>query len=163
MASTDIDVRTEDMPAVVDPRTGEVLVIAEATTDMLAMFLDNVRDTERAQRAQKAAVTRELLGRMDAEASWTARVGDYVLRGDGPGDKTEYDAEQLYEALSEYVDSGVISEGAREAAVERTYSYKAKARGIRALEKLGGGIADAIRRHSREVPKDRRVSVGRAK
>lgn len=163
MSSTDLDVRIPDIPAVVDPRTGEALVIAEATTDTLAMFLDNVRDTERAFRDQKKAVTYEVLRRMDAEASWTARVGDYELKGDGPGDRTEYDAKGLYEALGEYVESGVITEAARSAAVERTYAYKASVRGIRALEKLGGGIAELIRQHTRSTPKDRRVSVGRAR
>lgn len=160
--SSDLVTRPDDLPAVIDPSTGEAVVIADAATDTLAMFLDNVREVERAFREQKRAVTRAIIERMDREARWTGIVGDYEIVADGPTKPTEYQAEALYEALREYVDSGAISEAALEAAVERTYSYKAKHRGIQALVKLGGHIAETIAEHSHEAEKERRVRVSRA-
>jgi hypothetical protein len=161
MSSTDLTPHASDMPAVVDPVTGEALVLADVPTDSLALFLSNAREIDSTLREQKKAVGREILARMDKEAKWSAALGDWNVKGDGPTKPTEYDAEQLYEALGEFVDAGVITEAAREDAVERTYAYKAKHRGIQALTKLGGGVAEVIRAHSREVEKDRRVSVSR--
>jgi len=161
MSAAEITPAAPEIPAVVDPSTGEAVVVAEATTDTLAMFLDNVRQVEQTFREQKRAVTREILARMDREARWTGVVGDYAISADGPTRPMEYDAEALYNALTEYVDSGAISEAALDAAVERRYSYKAKHRGIQALAKLGGGIAERIRQHSAEVEKVRSVQVRR--
>lgn len=161
-AMSSLEIASVDIPAVIDPSTGEAVVIAEATTDTLAMFLDNVREVEQTFREEKRAVTREIVERMDREARWTGIVGDYKIVADGPTKPTEYQAEALYEALREYVDSGAISEDALDAAVERSYTYKAKHRGIQALAKLGGHIAETIAAHSHEVEKERRVKVSRA-
>jgi hypothetical protein len=158
---SDLAVQAPTMPAVVDPRTGEAVVLAEAATDTLAAFLENVRDVESSFREQKRAVTVEILARMDREARWTGRVGDYEIHGDGPTPQVEYDAEALHQALGEFVDAGIITEHAREEAVERVQIFKARARGIKALQKLGGGIAEAINRHARDADRDRRVSVKR--
>lgn len=160
--SSDLATRRDDLPAVIDPFTGEAVVIADAPTDTLAAFLHNVREVEGAFREQKRAVTREIVERMDREARWTGTVGDYKIVADGPPKPIEYQAEALYEALREYVDSGAISEAALDAAVERTYSYRAKHRGIQALLKLGGHIAETIAKHAHEAEKERRVKVSRA-
>lgn len=159
--SADLEPRTPDIPAVMDPQTGEALVLADAPTDSLAGFLDHVREIETNLREQKKAVTAEIIDRMDREAKWTGEVGDYVIKGDGPTRPTEYDAEALHAALLEYVDAGAITDAALEAAIERTFTYKAKHRGLQALTKLGGDIAAVIHEHSREAEKDRRVSVKR--
>jgi hypothetical protein len=159
--SAELTVQTPTMPAVVDPRTGEAVVLAEAATDTLAAFLENVREVESAFREQKRAVSREILDRMDREARWTGRVGEFEIKGDGPTPPTEYDAEALYWALDEFVAAGVITDQARDEAVERVEVFKAKARGIQALRKLGGGVAAVIDRHAREAVRERRVSVKR--
>lgn len=162
MSAAEITPAPADIPAVIDPSTGEAVVVASATTDTLAMFLDNVRQVEQTFREHKRAVTREILSRMDREARWSGVVGDYAITGDGPTKPTEYDAEALYNALTEYVDSGAISEAALDAAIERRYSYKAKHRGIQALARLGGHISETILQHSSEVEKTRSVQVRRA-
>jgi hypothetical protein len=149
MVSTDL---------VVHPATGEV-VLLDAPTDTLAGTLAAIREAEGEMRTFKQILTGELLRRMDAEATWTVRAGDFTVEGDSPKPKTEYEAEKLYIALSEFVDSGVISQGALEQAVEPVRTYKAKQAGLNKLLALGGLIAETVERHRTEVPRDRRVRI----
>ncbi len=150
-----------DIPGIViHPATGEVTDL-NGPIETLAHWLADARELDREMRIEKQRVTDELLARMDREASYTLRAGDLEIKGDGPKPPVEYDAVELREALQEYVDAGVITADALERAVERQpITYKPRAQGLQALEKLGGGVVQAIQRHSR--PKDdyqRRVSV----
>jgi hypothetical protein len=144
---------------VINPATGEVLSLDEPT-EILARWLSETRELEERLREEKRRVTRELIDRMDRDASYTLRAGDLEIKGDGPEAPTEYDAEALYAELKEFVDSEAITEDALARAVEPVVTYKPRAGGLNALRKRGGSIADAIERHSR--PKEnyeRRVSI----
>lgn len=145
---------------VVHPATGEILGLDADTAD-LARWLSEARELDRLMRIEKQRVTEELLDRMDREASYTLRAGDLEIKGDGPIVPTEYDAPALYVALQDYVEAGVITEEALERAVEpQPVTYKARAQGLKALARLGGGIVDVIDLHAQ--PKEnfaRRVSV----
>lgn len=143
--------------AITTPLTGEV-VLLDSTSDVLAAWLHHVREAEAALRDAKRIVGGELLDRMDREAKWTARLGRFEIKGDGPG-AVEYDAEALRHELEQFVMDGSISGAAMDEAVELVTSYKAKARGINALKKLGGRVAEAIERCTNPSTKDRRVSV----
>jgi hypothetical protein len=149
--------RTETPAVVITPMTGEVVEL-DATTDVLADWLHRVRQAEADLRDAKRAVGAELLARMDREARWTARVGAFEVKGDGPG-AVEYDAERLRTELHLLVRAGEISEAAMQDAVEIVHTYKAKARGINALRKLGGRVAAAIDSCASPSTKDRRVTV----
>ena len=144
--------------SLVDPRTGEVLALAKAPTDRLAAFLLHARDLEGELRAAKAAVSREVHRRMDAEASWTARVGDYQLTGQSP-DRIDYDPDALEAALRRLSQEGAIAESAASAALSRVEILKPRRAGIKALLKLGGTVAEALSACERPVERERTVSV----
>jgi hypothetical protein len=152
---TDI-VRTDARP-VITPLTGEV-VLLDSPTDTLADWLHRIRQAEADIRDAKRTVTLELLDRMDREARWTARIGGFEIKGDGPG-AVDYDAERLRTELHLLVQAGEITETAMDEAVEIVQTYKAKARGINALRKLGGRVAAAIDACAHPSTRDRRVTV----
>ena len=144
---------------VINPATGEVLSLSEPT-EVLGGWLLEVREQEQRLRAEKLAVARELISRMDSEASYTVRVGQFELKGDGPETPTEYEALELRTALQEFVDGGVITPEALDRAVEPVTTFRARAAGLNALKRLPGSIGEGIDRHSH--PKEgyeRRVSV----
>lgn len=151
-----------DRPAVVaDPITGEVLDLATAATDELAAYLANVRDLEHRLRDHKKAAQAEVLKRMDSEATWTVRVGDWKLTGASPSPKVVYDAQGLQADLRQLAADDLVAPAAVERAVETVTSLRVSQAGINALEKLGGAVAEVVARHRREEPRDRRVAVSR--
>ena len=93
-------------PTVLDRTTGELIDLAEVSTDRLGAFLASTRELESELRAAKAEVSREVHRRMDAEAKWTVRAGPYKLSGQSP-DRSEYDGEELARALRRLVRRGV--------------------------------------------------------
>lgn len=143
------------------PHTGEALDLG-AESARLAEWLDTVRDLERTIREQKTLVAAELHRRMDLAASWTLRDGEWEIRGESP-DRTDYAVEELRKALSELVSRGEITQQAANAAVTEVISYRPAKRGINALLKLGGHIADAIKTCEMEKTQARRISLSRAK
>lgn len=154
--------RTPTLAVVVDPATGEAIELATASTDTLAEFLANTRELESRFREQKRAASDEILGRMDREASWTARVGAWTLKGKSPAPVTVYDAQGLRETLDSFVDEGLVSVTAAGEAVEVVTTLKVHARGVNALLKLGGRVAEAVRAHGSEQSPERTVSVSRS-
>lgn len=144
---------------VVHPSTGEVLDLG-APTEQLARWLVEARELDEAMRSEKRRVVAELLSRMDREARYTLRIGDLELKGDGPEPPTEYDAQELREALTEFVDGDVISQEALDRAVEPVVTFKPRANGLKALLRQGGELAETINRHARPRDNyDRRVGV----
>jgi hypothetical protein len=143
--------------AVMHPSTGEVVSL-DAPLEDLAAYLADVRDWEQTfLRPCKRAVEEELLRRMDHDARYTVRAGAYVVRGDGPG-RVEYNEDLLRIRLRELVDDEAISREAAAAAVKEKVSYQPMARGINALLKLGGKVAEAVR-SAEAGEKTRRVTV----
>ena len=145
---------------VIHPFTGEVLDL-DSPTEHLARWLQEQRDQEQVLREEKNRVQRELLRRMDLEANYTLRAGEFEIKGDGPQTPLEYDGQGLREALDDYVKAGFISRSAVDRAVEPVTAYKVKAAGVNALRKLEGSTIPAvIDRYA--APKEgyvRRVSV----
>lgn len=146
----------------VNPATHEAIAV-DATTDLLAKALDEVRDLESRLREFKSGLSDEVLRRMDAEAKWTAHVGSYKLSAPSPAPTTEYDAKGLRDSLIALVMSDdrevPLTMAAVDAAVEVVTDLKVHKSGVNALLKLGGPVAEAVRNHEQEKPKDRRVSV----
>lgn len=141
------------------PLTGEVLDLETAPLADVARFLDEIRQIEGQLRDLKKLVSDHVLAGMDRSASWTLRAGPYQLRSSSPARKAEYDAAGLHAALLALVDEGALDRSAVESAVTETVEYKASARGINALNKLGGIIADTITQYRSEVEKTRYVTV----
>lgn len=152
--SAELDTRFQ----VVSPTTGEVLSPDSPTEDLGAVLAD-LRELEGRLREGKDAVQSELLARFDRAASWTHRVPGYKLTAPSPAPKEEFDALPLRSELLALVDAGVLSIEAVDAAIETTVTYKARARGISALRKLGGQVESTIDAHTSVVEKRRYVSV----
>jgi hypothetical protein len=144
------------------PYTGETVDLA-SSPDKLAAVLYEIRDLESRLREAKGELTEELLKRMDANARWSDRFGEFQVTGKSPEPTTEYDGERLFDALRALHDQGHISLEAAEAALEKETTYKPRKRGINALLKLGGEVAEAIKDCEVEAePKRRYLKVERA-
>ena len=90
-------------------RTGEEVILPDATTDKLAELRDWIRSTEEDLRIAKRALDAEMIGRMDKEATWSTTVGGYKISAPSPAPSTEYDAVDLRHGLEELQEEGLIS------------------------------------------------------
>jgi hypothetical protein len=163
MTSTEIPPPTGG--EVLDRSSGELIDLREASTDRLARFLDETAELLSLVKEARAQVDREVLRRMDEEATWTARVGSFELRAPSPeAGMTYHDADALEEALDDLVERGLVSEQAATAALEVETRVERKTRqgGIRALLRLGE-VAEAVAacERRREEPPRRSVRVRR--
>jgi len=151
---------------VLDRSSGELIDLREASTDRLARFLDEAAELVSLVNEAKAQVDREVLRRMDAEATWTARAGAFELRAPSPeAGMTYYDEQALEEVLDGLVERGLVSEPAAAAALEVETKVERKPRqgGIKALLRIGGEVAEAVAacERRREEPPRRSVRVRR--
>lgn len=154
---------TADHVRLFDPATGEELDLSLCSDATLANLRDMIRDAEDEQRQAKRQIDAEVLARMDRNAKWTIKTeGGLELTAPSPASKSEYDAGALHAALMAFVDDGLLSVEAVDAAVEQVLTYKPRVRGIEALRKRGGAIADVIAEHETQVEPTRRVTVKRA-
>lgn len=150
---------------ILNPSTG-ALVPLDAGTDELAGLVDALEDLRNQAAEARASVERELLDRMDRRGKWTADVGGWRLESSSPNAGTVgYDGERLRRDLLQLVREGVIDREAVDEAVERVRPapvLKVRKRGVDALRKLGGKVADAVRDAEIEsAPPPRRVKVRR--
>lgn len=146
---------------VVSPTTGEVIELS-APTDALAQYLADVREAELLLREAKRLVSREITSRLDRIASWTLRLeGGLTVKTQSPAPSEEWDALAARSDLLQLVDEGVLGVEAVDAAFEPVVTYKPRKAGINALRKLGGRVVEILSAHSREVEKERYVSVSR--
>ena len=147
---------------IVDPTTGEYLVVKDAPDDRLAEFLDSVRDYESRLREAKSIVNRELLRRLDLDRKWTRRAGDYEFSApsDEPGEEWS-DPQALYEDLVSLVEHGDLTTEAVERAVKVETVYKPQAAGLKALRKGAGIVKETVERYAVPAEKRRYVSVKR--
>ncbi len=147
--------------AVINPQTGEVLTLTDASLRDLAAFIEHARSLKVALTEQIAAVGLEITDRLDRQAKWTVQAEEYEIRGESPT-RVTYSASKLYEQLQQLVAEDLISEAAAHAACERTYAYAAKPAGVNNLRKLGGAVASTLDACAVPVdPLTRRVSVKR--
>lgn len=100
---------------------GEILDLRAASTERLAQCIDEMNELRARLRDVEEIVARELLNRMDRQALWTVRVGDYEIKAASPNVGCEvYPERELEEALVELVDAQVISPEAASMALKRT-------------------------------------------
>lgn len=117
-----------------NPLTGE-LVDFNGPTDQLALALDAIKEQKSQLDSFASDLRKEVLQRMDHEATYTYRGGGLKLSGDGPR-APDYDGERLYSELRPLVARDVIGADAMRKAVETDVVYKPLKRGITALAKL---------------------------
>ena len=154
---------TDLVPTIVHPLTGEAFALPDLTDALLARLLEDVKEYEWRLRNVKRAVSDEALRRMDRTASWTLHAGEgFTLKGASPAPVEQFDVVALRTDLAQLVADGLISDEAMNNAVEEIVDYKARKRGIDALRKLGGIVAETVNRHASNVEKQRYVSVERS-
>lgn len=145
-----------------DPATGDELDLSLCSDATLANLRDMIRDAEEEQRIAKHQIDGEVLARMDREGVYTIRVEGFEITAPSPAQRSEFDGAALHAALMAFVDTGELTVGAVDRAVEQVLTFKPKKAGIEALRKLGGEIADTIATHEAKTDPVRRVTVKRA-
>lgn len=128
---------------IVDPLTGELLVLGELSVDRLALGQKQIQLFEERLRDVKRAIADEAHRRMDSSAKWTLEADGWKVAGEAPG-KVDYNPERLKDALDLLLEDGRINQEAYDAAIEEVVTYKPKVRGIKALLKLGPDVAELI-------------------
>ena len=147
---------TDFTPELFNPMTGEIVSLDAPTPDIARLIAD-IRELESRLREAKALAGREILNRMDKQASWTLRGDDWEVVGESPaaGVDKEWNGAALFDALKGLHDQGLLEWTAVRAAIETEVSYKIKQAGISALRKSGWG--DLIDEFCTEVPRERRI------
>jgi hypothetical protein len=144
--------------------TGEFVALADASDGALIHAAYGLDYAKRELERYRKSVTRELLDRMDRGALWTMHTRLYGQKVTATAPSTEpervVDKTALYAALIRLVRKRVITKAAADAACKREVAFKASIRGIDALLKLGGEVAEKVNACIVQVPKeDRRVTV----
>lgn len=116
---------------IVDRVHGEVIDVADATTERLAEAITNMQELRARLADEERIVSDELLSRLDRDASWTCSVGDpkegrvWVLKAPSPeAGTTVYPPDLLETELAELVKRGTITPDAAGAALKRTVTIK---------------------------------------
>ena len=110
---------------VIDRLSGEVIAVAEASTEQLAEFVTNQRQVRDQLSDAEAAVSAELVSRLDRSACWTLRVGDpevaqWEITAPSPTAGTEtYPPDLLVAELAKLIAAGTITTGAASKACKR--------------------------------------------
>ena len=139
------------------PYTGEAIALNAMGDQQLAALLDEIREfTYEHLAGFKRDVQDEILRRMDANAEWTLRTGEWKLTGDSPA-RTEFDVNELRAAL---LVAGCSDELLAKAIVPKT-EWVVSRSGLNSLRKLPG-LAAAIESCERPTTRQRAVRVSRA-
>lgn len=140
--------------------------LEKAETVDVARFMDDLKHVKSLIAEAEQAASDELVGRLDASASWTRHEGEFTIKAPSPSAGTEaYDTAMLDDALCDLVAEGTIDLKAASAALEVVHPkpfFKQHARGIAALLKLPAA-REAIEACKTTVdPPARKVKVTRA-
>ncbi len=148
---------------VANPLTGAAVELADGT-DALADMHDQLKEARSIIDEARNLLGDELVARMDRRGKWSLTHDGLTVSAPSPKPPIEYDGQALLCELSDLAEQGAIDTDAADDAVEMEYTYKVKRRGVDALRKLGGAVAEAIDRCQVEAEaKPRRVSVKRTR
>lgn len=100
--------------------SGEALDVAGAEPEELVTFTDRVREMREAVQDAQAVLDDEWLRRLDRRGKWTMRVGGFKVEAPSPdAGTTDYDVDELADALEELVNAGEIDLELAAEALER--------------------------------------------
>lgn len=148
---------------VANPATGEVISL-EATTDVLAATVDDLKDWQRRIQSVIDAVSEELVARLDQENVRSAPVGDWEIKTVAPT-RTDFDPERLSAALAGLVETGAISGDVARRTVKcpPLKDWKVDRRELgKLLNHSNPVVVEAVRACGESVPQRRYVTVRRA-
>jgi hypothetical protein len=133
-----------------NPATGEVLDLTGAETVDLAAAMTGLADLRADLRTYEQAIEREILRRLDRDATWTLRVGEptadrqFEITAPSPTAGTEgFDARTLQAELEQLIERGTITEQAAAGALARTLTVTVEVpfgHDLDALAKAAGGV-----------------------
>lgn len=155
---TDQPTSTSTALEVLDPTTGEVIDLASAPTDELAVVLDKIKAHTDAVTDFRRDVADEMLRRMDKRGVWTVHLGGVKVTGASPAAVEYENIGAMWRKLRALVHAGELEEDAIDDAVTTKTEWTVKARGINALKKLPAARA-IIEAHERPSSKRRAVRV----
>jgi hypothetical protein len=137
---------------VTDPDTGEVVSLADASSETLAAILRVIIERRQDLSDKQRWLGAILIERMDANAEWTVRGARVKVTAPAPGDtRIEWDAPALAVVLDELIGEGVITREAASRALEQRVEYKPLLRGINAINKIPG-VSERIAHCASHVP-----------
>lgn len=145
---------TADTVLLFHPETGEQIELATAPVDDLAFLRDLIRQAEEDQRVAKQELDAELHRRMDRDNTLTLKVPGWEITGKSAL-TSEWDADQLKDALADLVEAGELSEDAARRALKPVVTLKPAAG---ELKKLAARFPTVEACRS-EVPQARRATV----
>lgn len=140
---------------VVMPITGEIVDLHNP--DDVARALHDVREMKRLLDDARAVLEDALRIESERQGTKTLHLADYTAVISG-GEKTEYDVEELTDELQ---DLGLPASRVAELVIMKI-TYKVNQRVARSVAAANPRYADAIDRHSRQVPDYWRVKVEKA-
>jgi hypothetical protein len=155
---TDQPTQTSTELEVLNPTTGEVIDLASAPTDELAVVLDRIKSHNDAVSDFRRDVVDEMLRRMDKRGVWTVHLAGVKVTGQSPAAVEYEDLEAMWRKLRALVHAGELDELAVDDAVTTKTEWTTKAKGINALKKLPAARA-IIEAHERPSSKRRSVRV----
>lgn len=128
---------------------GELLDIRESSTERLARAVTDLNDVRDRLRDVEAAVSEEILRRLDQRAEWTIRVDDddtrYEIKAPSPAAGTEsYPERDLEAALGKLISDGVISAAGAEQALRRMLAVEFTVPWGTDPERLVSALEDAV-------------------
>jgi hypothetical protein len=91
------------------PHTGEVLNLKRASTDVLAIAFDGLKEAEADLKSLRSQLGDELTSRLDHEGRRSVTLDGWTVETTAPTVK-EWDLDRLRSDLAELVEQGVISE-----------------------------------------------------
>lgn len=127
--------------SLVDPDTGEVVALSDATGPLIAAVLGRIQlaltETTEQLKEAKRLLGRELIARMDQGGEWTQRARGVKVSAPSPSAGTvKWDVELLDELLDRCVEDKLISHDAKLKAVSTRIEHVAHADGITRLLKI---------------------------
>lgn len=163
MSKADVVLRIHtEAPQVVDPDTGEIVLLANAKPVVLAAVLAVIAEQMDDLTAAKAIVGREAISRMDRGGEWTISARGVKVSAPSPSAATvSWDAELLDSILADLVKEELIDQDARLRACSTRIETVTHAAGITKLMKIPAVADRIVLARTTHEPPARRVSVKR--
>ena len=143
------DLALRESCEVVDLKTGELVDIANASTERVAELATNMVDVRAQITEVEQAISTELVARLDQQAVWTILVGDpttaqWEITAPSPAAGTEtYPADRLIPELEDLIAQGVITTDAASRACKRHLILTVTVPWSAAPEDLARKLSDA--------------------
>jgi hypothetical protein len=156
----DLIVQLGEAEMIVDPATGEAVILADAPDELVASVLGAIQQRIGELMEAKRYLGGVMIERFDAQALWTIHApGVKVTSASAAEERVVWDAPLLHELLDQAVEDGLITRDAALRACSTRVEYVTHAAGLRALEKLPALAERIAKARSTEPAPSRTVRV----